>query len=154
MAMFSEDNVSFSGYVARSEMRYTPGGNAVLNFSVPIDRSYKKEGANDWVKRTLWYNAVVWGKYAETLNERIDKGVFVVVHGKLEADWETGGPTVYQKQDGSSGSKFEVTAKNVVVGPRREESGGGTHPAQDNSDRGYGSQEDDMAPPPDSNIPF
>jgi single-strand DNA-binding protein len=50
---------------------------------------------------------------AEVCNEYLSKGRQVLVEGRLRAEAETGGPRVYQRNDGSYGASYEVTAQTV-----------------------------------------
>lgn len=94
------------------EMRYTPSGQAVTSFSVATNRQYKtKDGES--VKETVWFRVTTWGKQAEVCHQYIKKGMKVLVEGILTADKATGGPRVYQKQDGTSAASFEVNASTV-----------------------------------------
>ncbi len=94
------------------EMRYTASGQAVTSFSVATNRQYA--GANgQMVKETIWFRISAWGKLAETCNQYLHKGSKVLVEGRLQPDPATGGPRVFQRQDGTSGSSFEVTAATV-----------------------------------------
>ncbi|MFZ5980023.1 MAG: single-stranded DNA-binding protein, partial [Candidatus Zixiibacteriota bacterium] len=55
------------------ELKYTPGGQAVANFSLATNRTWK--GADGQRKEaTTWHNIVVWGKQAETIKEYLSKG--------------------------------------------------------------------------------
>lgn len=94
------------------EMRFTPSGQAVTNFSVASSRQYT---ANDGqtVKETIWFRISTWGKQAEVCNQYLRKGSKVLVEGRLVPDKETGSPRVYTRQDGTAGSSFEVSAATV-----------------------------------------
>ena len=94
------------------EMRYTPSGQAVTSFSVGTNRQYTTSNGEQ-VKETIWFRVTTWGKQAEICNQYIKKGMKVLVDGRLTPDKATGGPRVWTKQDGSSGSSFEVTASTV-----------------------------------------
>lgn len=94
------------------EMRYTPSGQAVTSFSVAVNEQYTDK-AGEKVKRTIWYKIDAWGKLAETCNQWLKKGSVVLAEGVLKADPDTGGPRVYQKQDGTSSASFELTAQNI-----------------------------------------
>ncbi len=61
------------------ELRYTPSGKAVANFSIAVNRP-GKEG-----KQVLdgFFKVVAWEKLAENIAETIDKGQRVVVSGRL-----------------------------------------------------------------------
>jgi len=94
------------------EMRYTPGGQAVTNFSVATNRQYTgSDGAS--VKETIWFRVSVWGKTAEVCNQYLRKGSKVLVEGRLVPDAATGGPRIWTRQDGTSATSFEVSANTV-----------------------------------------
>ncbi len=94
------------------EMRFTPSGQAVTNFSVATSRQYT---GNDGqlVKETIWFRISSWGKQAEVCNQYLRKGSKVLVEGRLVPDKETGGPKVFTRQDGTSGSSYEISASTV-----------------------------------------
>lgn len=99
------------------EMRYTPNGQAVTNFSVAVSDDYTSNGER--VKRTIWVRVIAWGKQAEACNEYLKKGSTVLVDGRLSADAETGGPRMWTKQDGTTSASFEVSATTVkFIGKR------------------------------------
>ncbi|HEX9030186.1 MAG TPA: single-stranded DNA-binding protein [Anaerolineales bacterium] len=127
------------------EMRYTPSGQAVTNFSVATSRKYTGSDGN-LVEETIWFRVSVWGKQAETCNQYLKKGSKVLVEGRLVPDNRTGGPRVYQKQDGTSGASFEISASTVrFLSSRGDDEGGYQNEAPAHA--GTGVAEDD-------NIPF
>jgi len=95
------------------EMRFTPNGQAVTNFSVATNRQYTSSNG-ERVKETTWFRISVWGKQAENVNKFLRRGSKVLIEGRLTPDPSTGGPRIYQRQDGSYGASFEVTANRVV----------------------------------------
>jgi single-strand DNA-binding protein len=106
------------------EMRYTPSGQAVTSFSVAINDNYT---ANDGQKmeRTIWVRVSAWGKQAETCNQYLHKGSKVLVEGRLTADPASGGPRIWNRQDGTPAASFEVMASTVrFLSPRTEGVGG------------------------------
>jgi single-strand DNA-binding protein len=106
------------------EMRYTPGGQAVTNFSVATSRQYTGSDGQQ-VKETIWFRISAWGKLAETCNTYLKKGSKVLVEGRLVPDLATGGPRLWTAQDGSSRASFEVSANTVrFLSSRGEESAG------------------------------
>jgi single-strand DNA-binding protein len=94
------------------EMRYTPGGQPVTSFSIATNRRYT-DGQGQTVDETTWFRISVWGKQAESCKQYLAKGKQVLVEGRLVADKATGGPRIFQRQDGTSGTSFEVTAETV-----------------------------------------
>lgn len=101
------------------EMRYTPSGQAVTSFSIAVNRQYAAANGQQ-VKETKWFRISAWGKLAETCNTYLHKGSKVLVEGRLQADPNTGGPRVWEK-DGRHGASFEVTASTVrFLSPKGE----------------------------------
>lgn len=93
------------------EMRYTPSGQAVTNFNVAANRKYTSSDGQ-LVKETTWFRVSVWGKQAESCNQFLKKGSLVLVEGRLTPDPKTGGPRIWEGQNGPAAS-YEVTASNV-----------------------------------------
>src|SRR5512135_3904379 len=107
------------------EMRYTQSGQPVTSFSVACNRKYTG-GDGQKVEETYWFRVSAWGKQAEVCNQYLKKGSRVRVEGRLTPDKNTGGPRIWQKQDGTSGSSFEVTAGTVrFLSTRSDGDGGG-----------------------------
>lgn len=127
------------------EMRYTPSGQAVTSFSVATSRKYTASNGEQ-VNETIWFRVSAWGKTAETCNQYLKKGSKVLVEGRLTPDKNTGGPRIWQKQDGTSGASFEVTAATVRFLSSRSDgdSGGGM----------AGGDAGDFAGPAEDDIPF
>lgn len=108
------------------EMRYTPSGQAVTNFSVATSHKYTA-GNGEKVEETAWFRVAVWGKQAETCNQYLTKGRPVFIEGRLEfSSWET--------KEGDKRNKLEVVAERVqFLGGRKDEpqgDGGGGPPAR------------------------
>jgi single-strand DNA-binding protein len=105
------------------EMRYTPSGQAVTNFSVATNRQYTASDGQ-LVKETTWFRISAWGRLAETCNQYLHRGSKVLVEGRLNTDPQSGGPRVYTRQDGSTGASFEITADTVrFLSTRAEDEG-------------------------------
>jgi len=107
------------------EMKYTPSGQPVTNFSVASNRSYNDANGQP-VKETIWFRVTTWGKLAETCSQHLQSGSKVLVEGRLTPDPDTGGPRVWNRQDGSAGASFEVTASTVRFLSARGEASGET----------------------------
>jgi single-strand DNA-binding protein len=102
------------------EMRYTPDGTPVTNFSVATNRKWNNpDGTQN--EETVWFRVTAWRQLAELCNQYLTKGRQVLVEGRLNPDRETGGPRVYTRSDGTSGASYEVTALTVrFLGGRGE----------------------------------
>jgi single-strand DNA-binding protein len=108
------------------EMRYTPSGQAVTNFSVATNRRYT--GSNgERIDETIWFRVSAWGRLAETTNQYLKKGSKVLVEGRLTADPATGGPRIWQDQSGGSRASFEISAQTVQFLSTRGEDEYGAH---------------------------
>jgi single-strand DNA-binding protein len=118
------------------EMRYTPSGQAVTSFSVATNRQYTNNNG-ETIKETIWFRVSVWGKMAETCNQYLKKGSKVLVEGRLTADAATGGPRIWNGQDGSPRATFEVSAQTVrFLSSRGENEGGGMAASAPGGDEG------------------
>jgi len=94
------------------DMRFLPDGRAVTNLSVATNNVYKGADGQQ-VKETCWFKVAVFGKQAEACAEYLARGRLVLVEGRLKPDKNTGGPRIWDKQDGTKGASFEVTATTV-----------------------------------------
>jgi len=72
---------------ADPEIRYTPGGMAVANFSLATSETFSKEGQKQ--TKTEWHKIVAFGKLAEICGEYLSKGKQVYIEGKIQTrSWE------------------------------------------------------------------
>ncbi len=111
------------GNVGREpEMRYTPTGQAVTTFSVASSRSYNNSQGQR-VKETIWFRVTTWGKLAETCSQYVQKGSKVFIEGRLQPDNNTGGPRIWERQDGTKSASYEVVASTVRFLSSRGEAG-------------------------------
>jgi single-strand DNA-binding protein len=101
----SVNKVILVGRLGRDpETRFTGGGQAVANFSVATDESYKdKNGERQ--KRTEWHKIVVWGKQAEIAQQYLKKGSLIFIEGRIQSrEW--------QDKEGQKRTSFEIVASN------------------------------------------
>jgi single-strand DNA-binding protein len=116
----SVNKVILVGRLGRDpETRYTGGGQAVANFSVATDETYKDK-AGDRQKRTEWHKIVVWGKQAEIAQQYLKKGSLVFIEGRIQSrEW--------QDKEGQKRTSFEVVASNFrMLGGRGDGGGSGS----------------------------
>ena len=115
----SVNKVILVGRLGRDpETRYTGGGQAVANFSVATDETYKAK-AGDRQKRTEWHKIVVWGKQAEIAQQYLKKGSLIFIEGRIQSrEW--------QDKEGQKRTSFEIVANNFrMLGGRGDGGGGG-----------------------------
>ena len=105
--------VIIAGHLGRDpEMRYTPDGTPVTNFSVATNRRWTgRDGTSR--EQTTWFRVTAWRRLAETCNQFLQKGRAVLVEGELNTDPATGGPRVWTGNDGVPRASFELTARTV-----------------------------------------
>jgi single-strand DNA-binding protein len=99
------------------EMRYTPSGSPVTNFSMAVSRVWKTpEGENR--EETDWFNVSCWDRLAETANNYLSKGRQVYIEGRVRGR---------QYDDRNTGEKrfsLDVHATNLVLLGARGDQGG------------------------------
>lgn len=100
----------------KPEMRYTPQGTAVTNFSVACDVGFGE------YQQTIWVRISTFGKLAEACNQYLSKGRWVSFIGVPNPDKDTGNPRVYE-QNGEHRSSYDVKASEVkfIGGSQRSE---------------------------------
>jgi single-strand DNA-binding protein len=138
----SVNKVILVGRLGRDpETRYTGGGQAVANFSIATDETYKdKNGERQ--KRTEWHKIVVWGKQAEIAQQYLKKGSLIFIEGRIQSrEW--------QDKEGQKRTSFEIVASNFrMLGGRADGAaagaGGGSHRS------GGGGDFDDQSGPEES----
>jgi single-strand DNA-binding protein len=110
----SVNKVILVGRLGRDpETRYTGGGQAVANFSVATDETYK-DRSGERQKRTEWHKIVVWGKQAEIAQQYLKKGSLVFIEGRIQSrEW--------QDKQGEKRTSYEIVATNFrMLGGRAE----------------------------------
>src|ERR1700735_3057649 len=128
----SENKVMLVGRLGRDpETRYTCGGQAVANFSVATDETYKDRNG-ERQKRTEWQNIVVWGKQAEIAQQYLKKGSLVFIEGRIQSrEW--------QDKEGQKRTSFDIVASNFrMLGSKRDNAGGGAGAAGASRSGGFG----------------
>ena len=118
------------------EVRYTPGGQAVANFTIATNENWMDKSGQKQ-ERTEWHRIVVWGKLAELCSEYLSKGRQVYVEGRLQTrEWTN--------KEGAKQYTTEIVA-NQVVFLSGGERGQGRGPSRST---GSGAGADDFGQPP------
>lgn len=113
---------------ADPELRYTQGGQAVLNCRLATTESYLDK---DKVRRerTDWHNVVVWGKRGEALAKILAKGSTIFIEGSIRT-------SSYDDKEGNKRYKTEIIANNVILAGR----GGGRGISEEGGYEGGGQE--------------
>ena len=89
------------------EVRYTPDGAMVTNFTLATDESYKDKNGEK-VQKTEWHRIVAFGKLAEICGNYLIKGKLVFVEGRIQTrSWED--------KDGVKRFTTEIIAGNMQM---------------------------------------
>ena len=89
------------------EVRYTPDGTAVANFSIATSDEWTDKDTGEKKKRTEWHRIVAWRRLGEICGEYLSKGRQVYVEGKLQTrSWEKDGATRYTTEIIASDVQF------------------------------------------------
>jgi single-strand DNA-binding protein len=115
----SVNKVILVGRLGRDpETRYTGSGQAVCNFSLATDESFKSK-SGERQKRTEWHKIVVWGKQAEIAQQYLKKGAQIYLEGRIQSrEW--------MDKENQKRTSFEIVATNFrMLGSRSDSMGGG-----------------------------
>ena len=106
--------VTVVGNVNDPEMKFTPAGKAVLEFSLAENHS-KKDAQGQWQQDgTTWRKVTIWESKAEALADALKKGDRVIVIGNERLrEW--------QAQDGTKGKTLELSAQWVGIIPKGQQ---------------------------------
>lgn len=140
--MVSMNKITIIGHLGRDpEMRYTPQGAAVTDFSVATSRRYT-DNSGERREETDWFRVSAWRQLAELCNQYLQKGSLVYVEGRLHV-------RTYEANDGSTRFSSEVTASDVRFLNRPDRAGEGMS-------SGYGGQGSDLGggPTEPDDLPF
>ena len=111
--MASVNKVMLIGNVGQDpELRYTPDGNPVANFSIAVNR--RRRVGEEYKDETEWFNIVCFSRTAENVNQYLTKGQKVYVEGRFQS-------SEYVGQDGNQRKSFEVIANEVTFLSTRSE---------------------------------
>jgi len=115
--MASMAKIQIIGNVGRDpEMRMTPQGRPVCDFSVAVNRVSNSGGERS--EQTDWYRVSCWGKQAETAQQIIQKGRLVYVEGRLQN-------RPWTDREGKERTSLEIIANNFqVLDSRRDRDAG------------------------------
>lgn len=123
--------IIIAGYLGSDpEMRFTPSGQQVTNFSIATSRKYTGSDGQQ-VDETTWFRVSVWGNQAESCSQWLKKGDPAMVVGRLIPDQRTGSPRLFQRRDGTAGASFEINAFNVKFLPNGNNGNNGNVEAHD-----------------------
>lgn len=112
--MRGNELVMLHGHVGSDpELRYTPSGRAVCNFSFAINKNYTNADGEK-IERTKWFRCAAWGKQAEFVSQYVTKGRELLVTGDIDTH-------AYQGQDGQPRASLDLTVRSLTLCGKRPE---------------------------------
>ena len=142
--MGSFNKITIVGYLGRDpELRYTPQGTPVCDFSVATTER-RKDKSGEFQDNTTWFRVSFWGRLAEVANQYLSKGKQVYIEGRLtQREW--------QDREGITRTTLEVNGSDLqFIGPRSDEAGA---PREDRGPR-TPAREPASEPVTDEDVPF
>ena len=89
------------------ELRFTPSGAAVANFTVASTPRQFDRQSNEWKDGdTMFLNCSIWRQAAENVAETLSKGMRVIVQGRLKS-------RSYEAKDGTRRTVNEIDVDEV-----------------------------------------
>jgi len=90
------------------EVRYTPSGAAVANFSIATSEEWKDRETGEKQERTEWHKIVAWRRLGEICGEYLHKGSQVYIEGRLQT-------RAWEDRDGNKRYTTEVVAQSMQM---------------------------------------
>jgi single-strand DNA-binding protein len=107
MASRGLNKVQIIGNLGRDpELRYTPAGKAVANFTVAVNRVTGTGEQRQ--EETEWFRVVAWERLAETCQQYLEKGARVYIEGRLQS-------RKYTDKDGVERTSVEIVANEMLM---------------------------------------
>jgi single-strand DNA-binding protein len=111
--------VVLAGNLVRDpELRYTPSGAAICEFTIANNETWVTDGEKK--EKVNFVNCTCWGKRGEVINEYFSKGKEIEVQGKLDfQQWET--------KEGEKRNQLKVKVEQFFFqGSKADSNGGGS----------------------------
>jgi len=123
------------------EVRYTPDGMMVTNFTMATDEQRKDKNGQK-IQRTEWHRIVTFGKLAEICSTYLSKGKLIFIEGRIQTrSWED--------KDGVKRSTTEIIAANMQMLDSK-----GMTKSQDAADNNQFQQYSGVDQIPEEDVPF
>jgi single-strand DNA-binding protein len=138
--MANLNKVMLIGNLTRDpELRYTPGGKAVTDVSLAINRVWVNDQGQKQ-EDTTFVDVTLWGRQAELAQQYLTKGRGIYIEGRLQMDtWD-------DKETGKKRSRLKVVGETMQFLPDSRGSAGGGPPGG-GAPRNGGASQQGSAPP-------
>ena len=105
------------------EVRYTPNGEAVANFSIATDEQWKDKNGERQT-RIEWHNITLYRKLGEIAGQYLRKGSLVYIEGRIQSRKYTG-------KDGVERTTYEIIGNEMKMLGGKSDNAGGDNTAAD-----------------------
>jgi single-strand DNA-binding protein len=105
---FGDTNITLIGNLTDDpELRYTPNGAAVANFTVASTPRFMDKATNEWKDGdTLFLRCSIWKQAAENVAESLTRGARVILSGRLKQ-------RSYETKEGEKRTVYEVEVDEI-----------------------------------------
>ncbi len=133
----SFNKITIIGNLGRDpELRYTPQGDAVCDFSVAVN-DRKRDKAGEWQDVVTWFKVTFWRKQAENASKYLTKGRQVYVEGRLQTEEWT-------DRDGNNRFTLAIQGTDIQFLGEIRSDGSDSNPTQTSANT-YPSSNDDFS---------
>jgi len=137
----SLNRVTLLGHLGKdAEVKHTPNGTSVGNFSIATERRWKDKNSDEWKSETDWHRITAWR--VDGVAPYLLKGKAVLVEGRLQ--------TRSYDKDGEKRYVTEVVADNIILLGGKDADSGESRPRGGAGSGRQASQD----PSDDSDVPF
>lgn len=129
------------------ELRYTPQGTPVCQFSVATNER-RKDKTGEWQDQTTWFRVSLWGRQAETASQYLTKGRQVYIEGRLRVE-------EFIDREGRTRYTLEVNGTDMhFIGGARPDDGLVDRPIAVGAGAGAGVGAEAAPDIPEDDVPF
>jgi len=148
--MSGVNRVLLVGRVVRiPEIKQTPSGQKVANFSIATSEKYKDKNTGELVEKSEFHNIVIWGKLCDVVESYVSKGMLLYLEGKLTTrSWE-------DNNGGGKKYRTEVLVSQLQMLSSKKDQQGQSQGGQQQGYQQQGQAQQSQAPEmPEDDLPF
>ncbi|WP_341353047.1 single-stranded DNA-binding protein [Proteus mirabilis] len=130
---------NFTGRIGNLELKYTPNGTAIMQFSLAVGDS-KKGDNGQWTDQTTWIRCKAWKGAAEFMDRNTQKGTQIRITARVEVEeWE-------DKQTGQKRTATIFNVREVQPLSNRKDNNNQAGSQKPQQNQGWGQPQQPQAP--------
>lgn len=130
---------------ADPELRFTPAGAAVANFTIASTPRYFDKQSNEWKDgETLFVRSSIWREKAEEVADLLAKGARVIAQGNLKS-------RSFQDKEGNNRTSWELDVQEIGAAIKGKKNTPQSRPTPDQTQQWGGGQSDPWTGQPSGN---